>query len=121
MSKSTGPHNINESADRPLTAEEILNVIRTQISRLGEDTYTYVSDLGELDAVLGNLHWLYATATGRLDDYCKASLAELETPDEFFRCRQLAESHEAVGETEGTRAILERWKKRGRAIGLNST
>lgn len=110
----------NESTGRLLTAEEILNVIRTHISDLDKDTYTYVGDLGELDAVLGKLHWLYAMATGRLDDYCKASLAELEMPDEFLRYKQLTESHEAVGASDGTQAILNRWKKRGRAIGLNS-
>ena len=113
------PSDANERADRPLTADEILNVIRTQISRLDNDTNTYVSDLGELDAVLAKLHWLFATATGRLDEYCKASLAETERPEEFLRYKQLAESHEPVGETEGTRAILNRWKKRGRSIGLN--
>jgi hypothetical protein len=113
-------NNDSESDDRPLTAEEILNVIRTQIRRLDHDTYTYVGDLGELDAVLATFHWLYATATGRLDEYCKASLAETERPEEFLRYKQLAESHEPVGETEGTRAILNRWKTRGRAIGLNS-
>jgi hypothetical protein len=112
--------NVNESLDRPLTAEEILNVIRDQVSSLDKDTCTYVGDLGELDAVLAKLHWLYATATNRLDDYCKASLAETKSPAEFLRWKQLAESHEAVGETEGTRAILERWKRRGRAIGLIS-
>jgi len=114
------PNDANQRANRPLSADEILNVIRTQISRLDHDTYNYVGDLGELDAVLATLHWLYATATGRLDEYCQASLAETERPEEFLRYKQLAESHEPVGETEGTRAILNRWKKRGRAIGLNS-
>jgi hypothetical protein len=110
----------NESCDRPLTAEEILNVIRTHITQLEVDTYTYVGDLGELDAVLAKLHWLYATATGRLDDYCKASLAECERPEDILRYKQLTESHEAVGASEATRTILERWKRRGRAIGLSS-
>ena len=108
--------NVNASGDRPLSALEILNVIRTQIKRLDEDTDTYVGDLGELNTLLCTLHWLYAMATGRMEDFHKASLAEL--PAEFLECMRLIESHEAVGPTDGTRAILNRWKTRGVALGL---
>jgi hypothetical protein len=108
----------NSASDRPLSAEEILAVIRSRINQLDRDTQFQVGDLGELDSLLFNLHWLYAKATGRVDDFVEA--ARNEPTSDFLRYQQLTDSHEMVHESEGTQVLLDRWKKRGRAIGLDS-
>jgi hypothetical protein len=104
--------------NRPImTADEILNVIRDQVAELyGEMARTYVRDLGELNGALFHWHWLYATATGHMDDFCRAM--QSESAAGFLRFHQLTESNELVSDSENTQAILARWKPRGEAIGL---
>jgi hypothetical protein len=99
-----------------MTASEITCLIRDHIRDIHSLPYTYVGDLGELDGVMFQLHWLYAHATGRISDFIDA--AKSESRDEFVRYNELTQSHEPVCASGATQEILERWKARGQFIGL---
>ena len=100
-----------------MTADGILDLVRHQVTQLyGESACTYAGYLGELDAVIFNWHWLYAHATGRVDDFVKATTTM--PPNDALRLRAITESHETVGASDNTQWIIDRWKKAGDAIGL---
>ncbi len=99
-----------------MTAEEIVDLYRETIRNMYSLPHTYVRDLGELDHALSQLHWLYAHATARMDDFVAAEKSE---PRELFlRFVALTQSHEAIGESDATQQIIDRWKARGHFIGL---
>ena len=99
-----------------MTAEEIVDLICDRIRNIYSLPYTYVGDLGELDGALFQLHWLYAHATGRVDDFVAA--AQDESPNQFLHYQALTRSHEAIGASDATHQIIERWRGRGVRIGL---
>jgi hypothetical protein len=105
-----------ERANAMMTAEEIVVLIRHQIKKVYEIPATHVSDLGELDTLLFTFHWLYANATGRLDDFVHAKATE-STAD-FLRYMELTKSQQLVHESSGTGELIARWKKLGSAIGI---
>jgi hypothetical protein len=101
-----------------MTAEEIVHLIRERIGAIYALPNTYVGDLGELDGALFQLHWLFAQATGRMDDFVAA--AEDESSERFLRYMAITQSHRAIGASDETPEIIERWKARGARIGLTN-
>ena len=99
-----------------MTAEEIVTLIRETIGNIYSLPYTYVGDLGELENELFTLHWLYAHATERIDDFVAA--VRNEPREQFLQFLALKQSHEAIGASDGTQQIIDRWKARGQLIGL---
>jgi hypothetical protein len=103
--------------DRPLTADEIVGLLSEQIRRTCEQPAMYVSDVGEFDSKMFTLHWLYATSTGRLGQFCD-SMANANRED-FARYMSVVQSHESVSDSPNLDFLKQRWKKYSDAIGLS--
>jgi len=100
-------------------APEIVSTIAVMIHSVYEAPQNAVRDVGELDAVLYTLHWLYADAVGQLDDFVRVRWTHFERDVCGFQAKLAKkESHISVDcRTDGWEFIDE-WKRLDVELGI---
>ena len=98
------------------SAQQIVDRILEQIQHLYREPQFAVYTLGELEALLWQLHWQYADAIGRLDDLCR--LLSSETTEKFRQWEAWRVSHCPFDLPSEAAAVIARWQTFDRSFGI---
>jgi hypothetical protein len=100
-----------------MTSDQILDLIATRIVNLYREPQMSVGDVGELDAVLFELHWLHAHASGTIDNF--VSFFSRESKNDFLNRLEFSRSHRSLCEPGVASEIVEWWQRFDNSLGLN--
>src|SRR6476620_10327836 len=98
------------------SAAQIAERIRRRIHQLYNEPQFAAYTVGELDALIGELPWLLAAATGRLKDYVR--LMGNDRPEELRRREDWRKVHKPFEVPDEVADVVEWWKRFDLAYGL---
>jgi len=100
-------------------APEIVSTIAGMIRQVYAAPENGVRDVGELDAVLYILHWLYADSVGQLDDFVRVLWNHFERdPSGFLALLAKKESHVPVDCPQDGSQFIDEWKRLDVELGI---
>ena len=91
------------------TREELLNTIWFRIFQAYTEPQMMVSDIGELDVALSQLHWLYAFGTDNMEQFAAARLRQ--DRDSFERLQTILGSHKPITCPGDAMDVIDEWKR----------
>lgn len=98
------------------TGDEIAARILERIGRIYEAPQSAAYTLGELEALLNELHWLYADAVDRVDDYVRHFPGIQNSNVWPWRCWR--EQHLPFDSREQASEVIARWQQFDAALGV---
>lgn len=101
-------------ADAPMTAGEIAHLLADRIQELYSQPWVSAGDAGELDTVLGELHWWYAKVTDQVDHFAQVRAKE---PAHHFRVRMKWRESQAPIDSPGISELIDTWKSIDKSLG----
>ena len=101
------------------SADQIVEGLLHGIAELYNEPQNSAYTLCGLDGLLFQLHWLYADATDRLDEFTKARMAVFESDlTGWQRVHRSSDFHRVIDEPGEFRWIVDEWKKLDDVFGI---
>lgn len=91
-------------------ADSAVELISRRIQQLRSEPDLVVRDLGELDAILFELHWLKANLIDRIDDFVAAMKVKHGDSRQFADLLGVIQSHEPVNSPNAA-IVFESWDR----------